>query len=488
MSNNRLTEVYPITIVQGAQWGSEAKGSVTAALAIQRDFDVCVRTGTVNAGHTVIYNGQPFKMQQLPVAWVNPRTRLYLGPGAYIHPEILARELRQIQSATGHDVRPRLYVDYRCGLHLPQHTVKAQAANRHHKMGATGKGCSEAVVSKIRDRGTPEGQLFKTWLERARGSAQFEDEELLYGLNFVDTVAELNACWDQGATILIEGTQGTLLDLHTGPYPYTTHKQTLPANWLAEAGLSPSLPVEVILVARTFPIRVAGNSGPMPGEIGWPTLAREINAKLAVHDLPPRVPECALQEFEVACMEVTAAYFTAVHPEIYSSIPLSQLAQIENWDAEVRDANRAFVSELHAKALAKLSPECVNELSALFELTTVTKKLRRLARLDLDTLKYSCMLNRPRSLALTFINYEFPEVWGQDWTTMSNRSAADISDYCQSLGRELGYPISYVSTGPETELVLPRHVAGDKYLGQWPVKRGKSRMTTMTEAAHGGDR
>lgn len=484
MSSAQLREVWPITVVNGAQWGSEAKGSVTAALTLFHNFDIVVRTGTVNAGHTVYYGGKPYAMQQLPVSWIRPETRLYLGPGAYIHPEILAREIRWIWDATGYDPRPRIYIDHRCGLHLPSHTMRAQSAGRHYLMGATGKGCSEAVMSKIRDRGTPDGRLFTNWLDQPRNTPQFKDEELLLGLNVVDTVAELNACWDQGARIMVEGTQGTLLDLHTGPYPYTTHKQTLPANWMAEAGLSPALPVEVISVARTYPIRVAGNSGPMPQEIGWPTLAREINAKLEAVGHPPLVEDWAIREFEDACVEVAAEYVAGGN--MSTNLSAVDLWQIENWSQDVRAANQKFVSELHRWALERMQPDAVEYLRNLFELTTVTKKLRRVARLDLDQLRYSCMLNRPTCLALTFVNYEFPETWGRDWMSMGADTAARVDAYCVQLSKDVGYPIGYISTGPLTEHVLPRAAADSKVLGQWPVRRRTSKMAEVATAAGAG--
>lgn len=455
--SSRFTEVYPIIVVQGAQWGSEAKGAITAALALEREADIVVRTGTVNAGHTVYYDGQPFAMQQLPVGWIRPSTRLYLGPGAYIHPEILAKEIRWINDATGVDPRPRIYIDYRCGLHLPAHTDLSTASDRHRLMGATGKGCSEAVMAKIRDRGTPDGRLFAQWWSKP-GIIDYqlpaELKPWLDNLQLVDTVSELNYSWDQGAKIIIEGTQGTMLDLHTGPYPYTTHKQTAPGNWVAEAGLSPSLPYEVILVARTYPIRVAGNSGPMPREIGWQTLAREINSKLATSGREPLVEEWALEEFEAACKEITGTYIKAVG--LNTMVDAEHLWQLENWHQSVREHHRGFVSGLHAEALIQVGPATLTELRKLFELTTVTKKLRRIARLDLEQLKYSVMLNRPKSLALTFINYEFPETWGCGWGDLEEASALRMADYLARLERDLGVPVRYVSTGPETKHVLGR--------------------------------
>lgn len=464
-SGNISNTANPIIVVQGGFWGSESKGAICAALGHIEQADIMVRTGTVNAGHTVYYNGFPFAMQQLPVGWTNPKTVLYLGPGAYIHPEILAREIAWINKATGTDVRSRLYIDYRCGLHLPSHTMKAKSADRHHKMGATGKGCSEAVVDKIAGRGTARGRLFKQWLDESRESVQFEHEELLLGLEFEDVPALLNSSWDEGAKVIIEGTQGTLLDLHLGPYPYTTHKQTQAASWIAECGLSPALPYEIVSVVRTYPIRVAGNSGPMPREIGWPDLARKINRRLAERGLPPRVQEDSIRQFEAACREVAADFIQFMgigERELLgdwgAGVKPADLWKIENWTQGTREASpnlQEYVSELHAKALNLLPGSVVEDLRHLFELTTVTKKLRRIAELDESLLRYSCMLNRPAYLALTFINYMFPETWGMTrWADMSIDTMGLILNMCQQLETRTGCPIRYISTGPETKHIL----------------------------------
>lgn len=255
----------PIIIVQGGQYGSEAKGLITQKLTLLRQADVAIRTSTVNAGHTIWHKGRQYKMQQLPVSWVRPECKLIIGPGAFISPEILQREIDWVNEAMPEaDVRDRLFIDYRCGLHLPYHTHLAKEADRTSKMGATGKGCSEAVMAKIRDRGKGLTTLFTDWLAHV---------DYIKGLRIVDTVAIVNEEWDHGRQLIIEGTQGTFLDLHIGPWPYTTHKQTQAASWMAEAGLSCTLPTELWLVMRTYPIRVAGNSGPLPGEITWAELA-----------------------------------------------------------------------------------------------------------------------------------------------------------------------------------------------------------------------
>jgi adenylosuccinate synthase len=430
--------IQPVIIVQGGQWGSEGKGMVAAALCHQRQVDFAVRTGTVNAGHTVLNNGVPLKMQQLPTGWVNPTTQLVIGPGAYIHPDIIAAEVEMIESITGEDITKRLHIDPRCGLHWPVHTMRSKSSGRHHKMGATGKGCSEAVIDKIKGRGQS-----GSWTWGTIDPADCDRTSTIARLRrncTHDTVEVLNEAYDDGRRILIEGTQGTLLDLHLGPYPFTTHKQTQAANWLAECGLSSTVQQELILVCRTLPIRVAGNSGPMPKETNWIAVTEDINSKLQVNGYPMRVSPQSLVDFRRACDEVAARR------------GLDDW-KFEAWSPEKRDGLQESLSELHKEALELLSGPVLADLSRVFEFTTVTKKLRRIAKWDPLTMSESVMWNRPSSIALTFMNYWLPELW--DRTTLTEGEWSRVKFIIGEVEDDLGVRVSYISTGPANYHLLP---------------------------------
>jgi adenylosuccinate synthase len=404
---NAKVEYKPIIIVSGAQYGSESKGSVSAALCERRSVKYAVRTGTVNAGHTVYLNGRRYVMQQLPTGWVSPHTtELVIGPGAYVYPEIFFHECDMVREA---GFRGNIWVDNRAGLHLPSHTELAQASGSHHRIGATGKGCSHAIISRIRR--DHESMLFKEWCGT-------DHPEIL----FTDTAELLNQAYDEGSQILLEGTQGTLLDLYLGPYPYTTHKQCTASQWVTEAGLSPSLDYEVVLVARTYPIRVAGNSGPMPQEIDWPTLTHEINAKLRESGRDLLVAPEAVRDFQVA----------------KNNFPPARYADVYAW-----------LSESNRDAWNQTNEAARTELAKLWEFTTVTKKLRRVARLDTDSLKYSVMVNRPKWLALTFLNYEFPELWGS--TADGTEYGKGVPEYIMEIEKATGVGVGAVTTGPESQ-------------------------------------
>lgn len=418
----------PILIVQGGQWGSEAKGAIAGYLCKSRKIDIAVRTGATNAGHTVIRNGVSFKMQQLPVGFVNPDTTLVIGAGALIDPEILYREVGMINHRLRGDVRDRLKIDYRAGLHVPAHANRSKASGRHHAIGATGKGCSEALVDRIRGRGDPSYHLFG---------------DSAYSANYdvCDTEAYLNWSWNEGAKILLEGTQGQLLDLYLGPYPYTTHKQTGPAQWMLEAGLSPSLPTEIWMVVRTFPIRVAGNSGPMPQEISWPILAREINDLRVQAGQPYLISETDICAFEEAVRSCSLDFRLPG-----GSKGLDQ----HEWSSAQREQFRVALSELHRAAWDSLPDDARTRLMRLFELTTVTRKLRRIARLDRGSLEVSARQIRPHVVALTFMNYLFPRYWFEK----PKQASPEIAHTAKQILEVCAAPVKLMTFGPADEHVM----------------------------------
>lgn len=401
----------PILIVQGGQYGSEAKGAIAGWLALERNVDFAVRTGSINAGHTVYYKGKPYVNQQLPVGWVNPNTKLVLGPGAYVHFPTLMREISMIQGATGVDPSNRIYIDPKAGVHLDSYADESKEVNRHHLIGATGKGCAEAIVHKILDRGKLDLLVGRPAL----------------GIHYVDVPMMLTRAYEDGAKIMLEGTQGELLDFHLGPWPYVTARQTTPAAWVAEAGLSPALNYEIVLVMRTYPIRVAGNSGPLPGEITWPMLARWIRGRIG-EGHPLYVSEEALQAFETEVARIGDARGI-------------DLLNHHKWTDEYRVRYKDILSEYSTVAIARMSPPHQAELRKLFEFTTVTRKLRRIARFYRSFAISTVYRIKPSWVILTFVNYVYPELHGA--TVLPGGFHYDF-----------GVPIGAVTTGPGPEHVI----------------------------------
>lgn len=430
----------PIIVVIGGSYGSESKGLVAARLTLDKEADYCVRTGSINAGHTVYFRGKKYVNQLLPVGWIRKEATLVLGAGCYIEPDLLESEINMINEAwgDGSDVRDRLIIDHRCGLHLDKHMSTEQGMRLHQSMGSTGHGVMAAIVDKMhRDR---DYHLFG-----------YHEKAGRYKLR--DTALVLNNAYDRGERILLEGTQGTLLDFHFGYYPFVTTRQTTAAAWMTEAGLSPNLQVEIYMTMRTMPIRVAGNSGPMGEEVSWGWLLRRINDQLAVAGKPGVVSEAAIDAYEKAEAEV-------VREGDYDDLPM-------NWDQQVRWQNANWLSEFPGKVLAKISPEYLEELRKVVEITTVTKKIRRIARLDPKDLKQAVMLNRPDSIVVNFLNYLFPSCWGA--TTENELDACyestEIRAYLQELADKAQTPIEYVNAAPDCliRLTYPIQPVKPKY-------------------------
>lgn len=427
-NNSTWGEKTPICVVVGGQWGSESKGLVAGHICRERDIKYAVRTGAINAGHTVYHNGKKYVNQQLPVGWVNPKTELILGPGTYVHAPTLYKEREMIDEATGLHSQSRIWIDKNAGLHTDEHHHKE--AGLHERMGSTGEGCMEAIKEK---------------LERSFDYQLFKDTAYAREYLFRDTVELLNIAYDRGQGILLEGTQGTMLDLHLGEYPYVTSRQTGASAWVAEAGLSPSLQYEVVMVCRMKPIRVAGNSGALPNEISWPSLARSINESLAANGKPPIVAEAAIVAFEDIEAE-TKKQWGMPEGELQYYSPL----QRKTFSKEI--------SNLHKEVLNVIGENAVQaELKKLFEFTTVTKKLRRIANLDHDSLMRAVQINRPSSLAITFLNYQYPSCWGaKTWEEFE--ACAEYSKIMEDLKKmamEYKVNISYVNCAPDCVIPVP---------------------------------
>lgn len=243
-----------VVALVGGQLGSEGKGVVASYLA--NSFDVAVRTGAPNAGHSIFHDGKVFKMQSIPCTWTNPNCKLVIGRGALLNVEIFLREVEWIRRYDP-NIDDRLVIDAKAGiLEERHHKLEGGVHGKLHKtMGSTGEGVGAARV----DRMARDPKKFR-----------FADQvpELAKWIG-PDTPGLLREERMRGATILLEGTQGTGLSLIHGSWPHVTTSDTNAAQLAADAGVPPQHVDEVILVARTYPIRVAGPSGPMKGEKTW---------------------------------------------------------------------------------------------------------------------------------------------------------------------------------------------------------------------------
>lgn len=248
----------------GLQWGSEGKGKIAGVLA--GFYDAAVRTGAPNAGHTVEYDDVKYVMRSIPCGFGNPATKLFVGPGGLINLEVLAKELAQFPDG-GKSILDRLYFDRNAGVISHSDIEEEEAVSMNLKNGSTAEGVGVAQAKKVLRRG-----------DFQRIGSTFN--EPLFDGRVTDVAMLLRSILNNGGAVLLEGTQGFGLCVNHGDYPFTTSRDVTSAALLSDAGLPPSSSRFTFGVMRTYPIRVAGNSGPMGdgAELNWPEISARCGA------------------------------------------------------------------------------------------------------------------------------------------------------------------------------------------------------------------
>lgn len=259
-----------LQVVVGGQFGSEAKGAVCAKIARNEESVACVRVAGPNAGHTGYDDeGRKWALRQIPIGAVtNPNATLVIAAGSEIDPEVLASEVRALDKA-GHQVSRRLMIDAQATVLTPEHRQAEGDAALHQRIGSTGKGIGAARADRIwRRADLVQDRDYDWWCRRI--GAKVGDVQI------VDTAIALDSAMLQGTTVQVEGTQGFGLGLHSGFYPKCTSSDCRATDFLAMCGLSTwstsVTDLDVFVVFRPFPIRVAGDSGPLEGETTWSKL------------------------------------------------------------------------------------------------------------------------------------------------------------------------------------------------------------------------
>lgn len=233
----------PCTVIVGAFWGDEGKGKIISYLALKDDLDFCVRTGSVNAAHTIWHEGQKFALHMVPAAFINPKTRLLGAAGSNVHVPQLFKEIELTKVSA-----ERLGIDQNASIIEEKHSAQDKASAVNKGIGTTGWGVGPALE------------------ERVRRTAKLAKDVPELKPYLTDGVAEVNDGLDAGKKVLLEGTQGFMLSLFLGGgYPYVTGRDTGASAIASEAGVGPTRVDDVLIVYKSFMTRVG--AGPMPGEI-----------------------------------------------------------------------------------------------------------------------------------------------------------------------------------------------------------------------------
>jgi adenylosuccinate synthase len=251
-----------IDIIFGGNAGSEGKGKFAGFLSQKKNYRHAITNFFPNAGHTWVSDeGEIVLTRYLPSSLVNLETKLYLGPGSAIDLEVLMNEIDRYDPK--YKVRERLYIHPRAAIVREEHVIMEREVNLE-RIGSTLKGGSAALAMKAM---------------RNEKLSLAKDVPELEGF-LVDTEERLHQAIENNESILIEGAQGFELDINYGfQYPYTTCRQTTPAQLVADSGLPVAAVRDIYCVIRTYPIRVGGTSGPLSGnEIDWSTIEQRAEA------------------------------------------------------------------------------------------------------------------------------------------------------------------------------------------------------------------
>ena len=252
-SSDRLVDV-----LVGGQYGSEGKGNIADYLS--PEYRVLMRVGGPNAGHKV-YEEPPYTHISLPCGTRRETDGqdLLIGPGAAIEPAKLLKEIWDCEVEPG-----RLVVDEQAVVISPE---DREWEEEHLKdgIGSTAQGVGKATARRVTNR-------FRD--DRACKLARDLGPEFRELQRYLGSTAErLEKAYARGEKILLEGTQGTGLSMFHGNYPSVTSRDTTVSGCLSEAGIGPRRVNRIVLVCRTYPIRVGGESGNFSKEIDWVTVA-----------------------------------------------------------------------------------------------------------------------------------------------------------------------------------------------------------------------
>lgn len=232
----------PATVVVGGFFGDEGKGKMISYLALKDKPEIVVRGGVgPNAGHTFVLNGEVHKLRMLPSAILSKDTRLMIGAGVVINPEILLNEIEK------YHVQDRFFIDGQCGVIEPAHINRDKGEDLKGRIGTTGSGTGPANS------------------DRALRTLQMAKNVRELSIYIGDVSNAVNFALDRGEKVLVEGTQGTFLSLYHGTYPYVTSKDVTASGICADIGLGPKRVDDVILVFKAYVTRVG--AGPLSNEL-----------------------------------------------------------------------------------------------------------------------------------------------------------------------------------------------------------------------------
>ena len=280
----------PAIVLVGAQWGDEGKGKATDLLGSRVDYVVRYQGGN-NAGHTVVIGDKKFALHLLPSGILTPDVTPVIGNGVVIDPAVMLQEIDNL-NAQGIDTS-KLLISGNAHLITPYHVTLDKVTERFlgkSKLGTTGRGIGPSYADKISRVGIRVQDLFdeKILTQKVEGSLASKNQVLVKVYNrralevekvvehllqfadrirphLADTSLVLNQALDRGEVVLLEGGQGTLLDVDHGTYPFVTSSNPTTGGACTGSGIGPTRISRSIGIIKAYTTRVG--SGPFPTEL-----------------------------------------------------------------------------------------------------------------------------------------------------------------------------------------------------------------------------
>jgi adenylosuccinate synthase len=337
----------PATVIVGAQWGDEGKGKIVDLLADASDV-VCRYQGGPNAGHTIVRDGETFKLHHIPSGILCDGKLCVIGPGCVVDPGLLVRELDELEARGVPTAGLRLSGN--AHLVMPWHVAIDSASERRLgklQIGTTRRGIGPAYADKaarlgirVQDVLDPKilRQKFETALadknrvlERVYGVEPLEVEELAERMEghavrlrpyVADTSLLVERALRNGQSVLLEGAQGTLLDVDHGTYPFVTSSNPTAGAAATGTGIGPTRIDQVLGVTKAYVTRVG--EGPFPTEI-------EGDAQARVRELGGEYGTTTGRERRCGWLDLVALRF-AVRVNGLTSLALTKLDVLSEFD------------------------------------------------------------------------------------------------------------------------------------------------------------
>lgn len=304
----------PTWVIVGSQWGDEGKGKIVDMLSASADMVVRYQGGA-NAGHTVVIKGEQTILHQIPSGILHEGVVCVLGNGVVIDPKALLDEIHMLEER-GIEVEGRLFISQNAHLIMPYHHMLDQLHDRSlgdKKIGTTGRGIGPSYVDKVARCGIRivdllEHDLLKqkllhnieeknAVLQRIYGEPKLDTETIIKEYQAFDEKIDryirdvsvlVNEAIERGDTVLMEGAQGTHLDVDHGTYPYVTSSNPSAAGACIGTGIGPTKIDGVLGVVKAYTTRVG--AGPLPTEFDedFSSVVRELGAEFGATTGRPR--------------------------------------------------------------------------------------------------------------------------------------------------------------------------------------------------------